>query len=144
MNILLPNPEQTKQINQTRADEAQHMERAGSLEGPLGAKMGPCASDSNQHADGGYATQGHIIAMHEGANDLPETDYKARLNGTKPRTRGGTTGLIHEDPQAYGHMADQLTRRGVRLVAEIMDESDAAVAGPLGSPVCSYLSLYPT
>jgi phospho-2-dehydro-3-deoxyheptonate aldolase len=130
MNILLPNPEQTQQINEARLAEGAHMERAGRLEGPLGTKLGPCATDANQHEDGEFAAVRHITAMAEGAEDLPDIEYAARKNGTKPRTRGGTTGLIHENPEAYGRMANSLTNKGIRLVAEVMDESDAAIAGP--------------
>jgi phospho-2-dehydro-3-deoxyheptonate aldolase len=130
MRIILPTPEQTVQINASRTRQGDLMSQAGTLAGPLVMQAGPCATDGNRHPGGEFATVRHVSALAEAAEELPDAEYEARLNGVKPRTRGGTTGLIHEDPEAYGEIASTLTGRGIRLVAEIMDESDAAIAGP--------------
>jgi phospho-2-dehydro-3-deoxyheptonate aldolase len=132
MEVLLPNDTQAELINASRAGQAQRMEQNGTVHGPQSVAAGPCAADSNQYPDGSYATEWHITTMHTAAGEQPEVEYIARLNGTKPRTRGGTTGLLHQPggPQIYAAMASRLTDRGIALAAEIMDESDAAVAGP--------------
>jgi phospho-2-dehydro-3-deoxyheptonate aldolase len=130
MEIILPTTEQVTFINDSRAHQGELMDHAGTLDGPLVVWTGPCAPDGNRHPDGELATVKHVTAMHEAAEELPAVEYDARGNGTKPRTRGGTTGLIHEDPAAYGEMVAILTSRGIRIVAEVMDESDAAIAGP--------------
>jgi phospho-2-dehydro-3-deoxyheptonate aldolase len=130
MEIVLPTTEQVAFINDSRTRQGELMDQAGTLDGPLVLWMGPCAPDGNRHPDGELATVKHEAALHEAAEELPDVEYEGRGNGTKPRTRGGTTGLIHEDPAAYGEMVERLTSRGIRIVAEVMDESDAAIAGP--------------
>jgi phospho-2-dehydro-3-deoxyheptonate aldolase len=132
MEMLLPTDAQLEQINQSRAHQAMRMDQAGAVDGPLTLIEGPCAADSNRHENGMYATEAHNQAMYEAADELPEIEEQARMNGVKPRTRGGTTGLLHQPggPLAYATMARNLTDAGISLAAEMMDESDAAIAGP--------------
>jgi phospho-2-dehydro-3-deoxyheptonate aldolase len=108
------------------------MDQAGTVDGPLTHVDGPCAADSNRHENGVYATEEHNRTMHEAAGELPEIEEQERLTGSKPRTRGGTTGLLHQTdgPLVYTTMARNLTDAGIPLAAEVMDESDAAIAGP--------------
>ncbi|HEV7453790.1 MAG TPA: hypothetical protein VGO07_00865 [Candidatus Saccharimonadales bacterium] len=132
MEIILPTEDQTVQINELRQQQIDDMFRNGSPNAPLAVWAGPCATDSNRHEDGELAAVRHIRTMADGAEELPNLRYKGRKNGTKPRTRGGTTGLIHQrnGVACYGEGAQILTDEGIGLVAEIMDESDAAVASP--------------
>lgn len=132
MEIITPNAQQIEIINQMRQHDAARIAQAGTLEGPLQVSMGPCAPDSNRHPEGDLATVRHILYISEIAGEDADLELVARLNGVKPRTLGGTTGLIHQPngPRTYTEAARLLTDAGVPLAAEIMDESDAAVAGP--------------
>jgi 3-deoxy-D-arabino-heptulosonate 7-phosphate (DAHP) synthase len=130
MNITLPTMEQTLLINESRTRQGELMDLAGTLDGPMAVWEGPCATDGNRHENGELATVSHVTALNEAAEELPDVEFAGRGNGAKPRTRGGTTGLIHEDPEAYAEIVDTLNRRDIHVVAEVMDESDAAIAGP--------------
>ena len=98
MEIILPTTEHVKIINDSRTRQGELMDLAGTLQGPMAVWEGPCATDGNRHETGELATVTHTTALNEAAGELPDVEYSALANGVKPRTRGGTTGLIHEDP----------------------------------------------
>jgi phospho-2-dehydro-3-deoxyheptonate aldolase len=108
------------------------MAQSGSPDAPLLVVAASCAADSNRHDNGELATVRHSRVMASTAKRLPRIRYVARKNGAKPRTLGGTTGLIHQrgGVECYGEGASILTDEGIMLAAEIMDESDAAIAEP--------------
>ncbi len=132
MEIILPTADQTNQINDMRRVEGEHMALAGRPEGPLLVYAGPCADDSNRHENGELGLVQHNKAMADAADELPGIQYRGRKNLVKPRTRGGTTGLLHQPGgvSVYGEGAQLLTQAGIGIVSEVMDESDHAVAGP--------------
>lgn len=118
--------------NASREQIAANMHLAGNPDAKLHMTVGGCAVDSNRTEDGQLAFVSHGKAHTDKGRSLEHSETVIRTNGTKPRTNKDWTGLIHQTggSELYIEGASQLQEYGARIAAEVMDESDFAIATP--------------
>lgn len=111
---------------------AHNTHQAGHPDAKLQMTLGGCAADSNRMEDGQLAFVAHGRAHNDKGQELDHSITAVRTNGTKPRTNKDWTGLIHQanGPELYKEGATALQAYGALIAAEVMDESDYAIAGP--------------
>lgn len=128
MEMLLPTQDEIKTVNASRAETAHNMATRKRFE----FMRGPCSLDDLIMPTGELATVRHLTNLGEGVQAREEIDEKDRLNGEKPRTHRGATGIIHtaNGPVLYAQTARGLVLAGHQLTAEIMSETGLAIMGP--------------
>lgn len=129
LNILMTVPDATNEGRELIAD---NMHLAGNPDAKFHMTAGGCAADSNRMENGDLAFVSHGKAHTDKGRELEHSVTAVRTNGVKPRTNKGWTGLIHQPggPELYREGAAFLQEYGTLIAAEVMDESDYAIAAP--------------
>lgn len=132
MRELLPTEIEGAQIDRQRARVAANFKQCGVSGALLLGLPGSCSADSNRLPDGTLAMLHHGCRMAAAAGNTASTLFGLRLDGEKPRTSTGMTGLIHKKGGAnvYVEAARSLHAAGVPLAAEIVSDVGAAVMLP--------------
>lgn len=129
---LLPTQSERAQVNEQRRRVAVNFKLRGQPGVLLLALPGSCSADGNRMSDGTLANVHHGRRMAQVAASAANTLFALRLDGEKPRTSTGMTGLIHQPGGAstYIEAARSLHAARVPLAAEIVSAAGAAVMLP--------------
>lgn len=131
MEIPTISAEIASAINIQREEVARNMQATGTPDAKLQQTYGVCAADSNRMPSGVLAFAEHGIAHAKNEAEHSLTVVRATL--VKPRTSTGWTGLMHQPDGVtlYREGVTRLHKEDTLVAAEVMDESDFAIAGTL-------------